>query len=79
MRDYNTPKLTYKMLMFSSLCCCLATAAAAAGCPRPEVAILQGSSTPKNVTLITGKSYKLGPGVFVLSKTVEVDVNSVLW
>jgi hypothetical protein len=65
-------------MMLVSLCSCF-TATAALECP-PDIVNLESSSTPTTITLVTGKSYILGPGVFVLNNTVEVDgPDAVLW
>jgi hypothetical protein len=50
----------------------------ALGCPF-KVVVYENSSTPTNITLVAGKSYKLGAGVYVLSNTVEVTADTALW
>jgi hypothetical protein len=74
--------LNLVMVLLGSLCCCFTPAAAALQCPSDVVtpAALESTSTATNITLLTGKSYKLGAGVFVLKITVEVDgPEGVIW
>jgi hypothetical protein len=69
--------LTSVLLMLGSLCCRFT--AAALQCPS-DVVTLESSSATTTVTLLTGKSYKLGAGFFVLKQTVVVDgPDAVLW
>jgi hypothetical protein len=86
MNRNTTSIVARRTLLLSSLCCFLAAAVAAAtvvptvapGCPS-KVVVLEDSSTPLNITLVAGNTYRLGAGVYVLTGTVEVAEDAALW
>ncbi|KAF6260584.1 hypothetical protein COO60DRAFT_885635 [Scenedesmus sp. NREL 46B-D3] len=61
-------------LLLGGLCCCVT--AAAIDCPS-DVIRLACTKVPTSITLQVGKSYELGPGVFLLNETVEVPAGAL--